>query len=77
MASLAMRTLLHTRCVIETIKTMRFLVVVIVVTGPLASGLGATVGTVLLVESGQSDGFLSSWTEYFVGNVSLLPRTAV
>lgn len=65
-----MRALLDTSYKVESVTTLRFLVVVVLVTGPLASGMGATVGAIVTIDSEEGSDFLLTWTEQFVGDVS-------
>lgn len=69
-----MRTLLDVRYSVETVKTLRFFLVVVVVTGPVASALGATVKSFITV---KVDGFSVKWIQWFVGDVSIVLSACV
>lgn len=53
------------------VKTMRFLVLTVFVTGALASCVGATAGAFVLVHHYPSSSLRTKWIDWFVADVSL------
>lgn len=65
-----MRALMEPGKIEETVKTMRFLIVVVFVTGALASSVGATAGAYVLVSAFPGSHYGQKWLDWFVGDVS-------